>query len=77
MVKRLTEIPEYYRIPVKNTGIPVKTPILALIKKRIYSEDDLEKPEANSPIPPNFIPLFTAASDLDLRCLSRPICSNI
>ena len=46
-VTRLTQILEYYRntgIPVKNTGIHVKTPILALIKKVIYSEDDLEKP---------------------------------
>ena len=51
-VTRLTEIPEYYRntwIPVKNTWIPVKTPILALIKKRIYSEDDLEKPRGQFP----------------------------
>ena len=40
---------------MKNTGIhvPVTTLILALIKKRIYSEDDLKSPEANSPIPPN------------------------
>ena len=54
VVKWLTEIPEYYRIPVKNTGIPVKTPILALMKKRIYSEDDLEKPRGQFPYSPKF-----------------------
>ena len=53
-VTRLTEISEYNgntRISMKNTGIhvPVKTLILALIKKRIYSEDDLEKPRGQFP----------------------------
>ena len=45
------KIPENYRntgIPVKNTGTCeihlLKKPILALIEKRIYREDNLEKP---------------------------------
>ena len=78
-VTRLIEILEYYQntgIPMKNTGIPVKTPILALIKKRIYSEDDLEKPGGQFP-QISFIPMFSVASDLGLCCLHRPICSNI
>ena len=40
---------------MKNTGIPVKTPILALIKKRIYSEDDLEKPRDQFPYSPKVV----------------------
>ena len=59
---------------MKNTVIPVKTPILALIKKQIYTEDELEKPRFPQI---SSIPLFSAASDLDLRCLHRPIFSNI
>ena len=74
---RNTGILPKYRNTRENTGIPVKTPILALIKKRIYSENDPE----NRPIPLfpqiNFISLFSAASDLGLRCLHKPICSNI
>ena len=57
-VTRLTQIPEYYRntgIPVKNTRIHVKTPILALIKKRIYSEDDLEKSRSQFPYSPKLV----------------------
>ena len=42
-------------IPVKNTGIPVKTPILALIKKQIYSEDDPEKPRGQFPYSPKLV----------------------
>ena len=42
-------------IPVKNTGIPVKTPILALIKNRIYSEEDLEKPRGQFPYSPKLV----------------------
>ena len=41
-------LPKYKNIR-KNTGIPVKTPILSLTKKRIYSEDDLEKPRGQFP----------------------------
>ena len=37
---------------MKNTRIPVKTPILTLIKKRIYSEDDFEKPRGQFPYSP-------------------------
>ena len=73
-VTRLTEIPEYYRntrISMKNTGM--KTPILALIKKQIFSEDDLE----NAFPQISFIPLFSVASDRGLCSLHRPICSNI
>ena len=57
-VTRLTKILEYYQntgIPMKNTGIPVKTPILALIKKRIYSEDDPEKPRGQFPYSPKLV----------------------
>ena len=43
------------KILVKNTGIPVKTPILALIKKQIYSEDDLEKPRGQFPYSPKLV----------------------
>ena len=40
---------------MKNTRIPVKTPILALIKKRIYSEDALEKPGSQFPYSPKLV----------------------
>ena len=40
---------------MKNTGIPVKTPILALIKELIYSEDDLEKPRGQFPYSPKLV----------------------
>ena len=49
------DLPKYWNtteIPEKYTGIPVKTPILALTKKRIYSEDDLEKPRGQFPYSP-------------------------
>ena len=52
-------------IPVKNTGITVKTPILALIKKRIYAEDDLEKPRGYFPYPPKLVSFLCS-----LRCLT-------
>ena len=49
-------LPKYRNTREKyRNGIPVKTPMLALIKKRIYSEDDPEKPRGQFPYSPKLV----------------------